>query len=65
VGFLSTVEYFLNIDQDIRDLNKNVLRFAMSEVILTLPTNALCTPLFMYHNSIIMPVCIRTACHML
>jgi len=47
------------------ELNMNVLHFAMSEVILPLPRNALCAPLFTYHKSTIMPVCIGTACHML
>jgi len=63
--FLPSVESLLTICQNITDLNKNVLHFEMSEVILPLPRNALCAPLFMYHKSTIMPVCIRTACHML
>ena len=63
--FLPSVETLLTIYQNIIDLNTNGLHFAMSEVILPLPRNALCAPLFMYHKSTIMPVCNGTACHVL
>ena len=52
--FLPSVETLLTIYQNIIDLNTNGLHFAMSEVILPLPRNALCTPLFIYHKSTIM-----------
>ena len=45
--FLPSVESLLTICQNITDLNSNVLHFAMSEVILPLPRNTLCAPLFM------------------
>ena len=64
-SFIPRVESLSTVGQNIIDLNTNVLRFAMSEVILTIPRNALCAPLFMYQKSTIMAVRIRTACNIL
>lgn len=64
-SFFSCVELLLTICQKIIDINTNVLRFAMAEVVLNKPRKALCAPVCMYQKSTIIPVFIGTKFHML
>jgi len=60
-SFLPCVEFLSIICKNIIDLNKNVLRFAMSEVILTFSGNALCAFVF-YVSAIDRYVCMYQNC---
>ena len=64
-SLLPRVQSLLNIFQNVIDLNTNVLRFAMSEVILTVTRNALCASVFYVSEIHHYALCVRTACNIL